>query len=218
MVVTLRGVEALVSKLNSLQQNQIPFATSRAVNALAYEVQRDTINRLLPSKFNLRNDWWRPGRKTGVNFFKSHKRQKPIKAIVNTLAPFMELQETGGEKQPRPGHAFIPIPTYNAQPDKKQMIRPNRRFKALVTGGKGGRRTLAHKGNVWLETLRQKGPRVAVRLLDDARLPIATMYVGKTSVTIKPRFGFRENAGKIVERNFHTIFEREMAQAIATAK
>lgn len=213
------GIDKAIDKLTDLQKLQIPFAESRTVNALAYGVQQDTIRRLLPEKFNLRTDWWKPGRKTGVNYFPSHKRQYPeVKAIVNTLAPFMEMQETGGTKRPRPGEAFIPVPTYNAQPDKKQRIRPNRRYRALVKGGKAGRRTLMHRKSPWIGTLKNARPSVAVRLLDEFRLPIAVMYHGVDSVTIKPRFGFRANAQRYFNENHQTIWNREIANALATAR
>lgn len=219
LTVDERGISEMISKLTDLEKNQIPFAESRAVNALAYSIQRDTINRLLHEKFILRNDWWRPGRKTGVNYFPSHKKQFPnIFAIVNTLAPWMELQETGGVKKPKPGQAYVAVPTGNAQPNKREVIRPNRRVRALIGGGRGARRTLAHQSNPWVSTLRNGKPSIAVRLLDKSRLPIAVMYVGKDSVTIKPRFGFKANAKKIVDRDYLTVFNRELKQAIATAK
>lgn len=215
--IDLTGFEKAVGKIEREQMRQIPFAISRTINAIAYEVQRDTIDHLLPEKFTLRNDWWRPGRKTGVNFFPSNKRQNPIKAIVNTLARFMEMQETGGVKTPKGGDNYVPVPTWNAQPDKKQIIRPNRRYRALVLGKSAGKRTLTNKGSWWITTLRQSTPRVAVRLLDDFRLPIATMYIGKSSVTIKPRFGFKANAQRICDSRYQQIFAREWNHAINTA-
>ena len=219
LTIEEKGISEVVSKLNDLEKTQIPFAESRAVNALAYAIQRDTIERLLPSRFILRTDWWRPGRKTGVNYFPSNKKQFPnIFAIVNTLAPWMELQETGGIKRPKAGQAYVAIPTGNAQPNKREVIRGSRRAGALIGGGRGARRTLAHQGNPWVSTLRNAKPSIAVRLLDKFRLPIAVMYVGKDSVTIKPRFGFRENAKKIVDSKYLEVFNRELEAAIKTAK
>lgn len=233
LTLNVSGDTALISKLTDLQKRQIPFAESRTVNALAYAVQRDTINRLLPEKFILRNDWWKPGRKTGVNYFPSNKSQFPnVRAVVNTLAPWMEFQETGGIKRPRAGSAFVPIPTFNAQPDKRQVVRPNRRFRQLTTQagsivnqktgakskGTGARRTLYHRGSPWIGTLRNGKPSVAVRLLDKFRLPIAVMYLGADSVVIKPRFGFKDNALRIFKENYQAIWQREITHAIATAK
>lgn len=215
-----RGItyDQIVSQLTDLEKLQIPFAESRAVNALAYSIQRDTINRLLPERFNLRNDWWKPGRKTGVNYFPSNKRQFPnIQAVVNTLAWFMEKQETGGVKTPPTGEAFVAIPTYNAQPDKKQLIRSNRTFKQLVNGRANGRRTLKHRGNHWITSLKGGRPSVAVRLLDKFRLPVAVMYIGKSSVKIRPRFGFRDNAKRIIDQDWQEVFNRELQHALDTA-
>lgn len=219
MRVSIKEQSAKVAANLGKAQKQIPFAESRAVNALAYSVQRDTIERLLPEHFTLRTDWWKPGRKTGVNYFPSHKRQFPnIIAKVNTLASFMEKQETGGVKTPPPGQNFVAIPTRAAQPDKRVLIRPNRRFRAL-TGKLRGSRTLTRGGNPWDNRIKPAGRAdIAVRLLDKYRLPLAVMYIGKTSVTIKPRFGFRANATAIVERDFQRVFDRELKQAIATAK
>jgi hypothetical protein len=216
--VQVTGVQQVTNNLISIQRKQIPFATSRAVNACAYAVQRDTIEVLLPSKFTLRTDWWKPGRKTGVNYFPSNKRQTPIKAIVNTLAWFMEDQEIGGTRGPSPGQPYRAIPTYSAQPNKRERIRSNRTFRQLVTGKRAGRRTLAHRGDWWIKSLKNGIPSVAVRLLDKHRLPIAVMYIGKASVTIKPRFGFVANATKLVSEIYQPIFDRELKAAIQTAR
>lgn len=219
LTIDEKGLDSIISGLTDLEKNQIPFAESRAVNALAYKVQRDTIDNVLPKNFTLRTDWWRPGRKTGVNYFPSHKKQFPnIFARVNTLAPWMELQETGGVKKPKPGQAYVAVPTGNAQPNKREVIRSNRRVGALINGGKNSRRTLMHQRNPWVSTLRNGKPSIAVRLLDKYRLPIAVMYVGKDSVTIKPRFGFVANAKRIVDRDFLQVFEKELNNAIKTAK
>lgn len=213
----VKGLEGALGKIGQSQRRHIPFVVSRTVNAIAYKIQRDTIERLLPEKFILRTDWWRPGRKTGVNYFPSNRKQTPIKAIVNTLAKFMELQETGGVKKPRPGDPYVAIPTWNAQPTKTEVIRPGRRYRQIAFGKKAGRMTLTHQGNPWISTLKNGKPSVAIRLTSD-RLPIAVMYIGKDSVAIKPRFGFKANAQKIFDRNYQQIFSREWANAIATEK
>lgn len=214
--VEIKGLAEFVGKIEQIHQRHIPFIISRTVNGLAYKIQRDTIDRLLPAKFMLRTDCWRPGRKTGVNYFPSNKKQTPIAARVNTLAWFMEKQETGGIKTPRPGDPYVAVPTWNAQPNNHELIRPNRRYRALVQGKKASRMTLAHRGNPWISTLKNGRPSIAVRLTS-ARLPIAVMYIGKDSVTIKPRFGFRANAQRLCNLHFESIFEREWASAIQTS-
>ena len=216
-VLDVSRFDAAVARVDRVWADQIPFAISRTINALAYKTQRDTIDRLLPAKFMLRTDWWKPGRKTGVNYFPSNKKKTPIEARVNTLAWFMQMQEEGGIKKPATGQGWVPVPTRNAQPNITQVIRPNRRFKALVNGKKAGRMTLSHKGSPWIHSLRNGKPSIAVRLTTD-RLPIAVMYIGKDSVTIKPRFGFRANANKIVDANFDKIFAAEFQSAVASAR
>lgn len=220
IAVDEKGLDAMISKLTDLEKRQIPFAESRAVNALAYKIQRDTIDRLLPQRFTLRSDWWKPGKKTGVNYFPSHKSQFPnIFARVNTLAPFMELQETGGTKKPKAGELYVPVPTFNARPNPMELIRPERRYRSLTGKTRSGnRRTLSHRGNYWETGLRNGKPSIAVRLLDDYRLPIAVMYIGKSSVQIKPRFGFVANARRIVDQEYLKVFEKELQHAIATAR
>jgi hypothetical protein len=213
--VEFKGFSGVMANMKNVNARHVPFVMSRTVNGLAYKIQRDTIDRLLPEKFMLRTDWWRPGRKTGVNYFPSNKRQTPIKAKVNTLAWFMERQETGGIKKPRPGDPYVAIPTWNAQPNKHEVIRPNRRHRALVQGKKASRMTLAHQGNPWISTLKNGRPSIAVRLTT-ARLPVAVMYIGKNSVTIKPRFGFKVNGQRICDTHFKEIFDREWANAIST--
>lgn len=214
ITVQEKGLDQIIAGMTDFQKQQVPYAMSRTVNELGYKTQRDTIDRLLPEKFVLRTDWWKPGRKTGVNYFPSHKKQYPnIFAKVNTLAYFMEMQETGGTKKPRGGDPYVAIPTWNAQPTKHEVIRPNRRYRNLVKG----KMTLKHQGNPWISTLKVGQPRVAIRLTTD-RLPIAVMYVGKDSVTIKPRFGFRANAMSIGEKQGKAVMDKWMATALATAK
>ena len=77
--------------------------------------------------------------------------------------------------------------------------------------------TLAHQGNPWISTLKNGRPSIAVRLTT-ARLPVAVMYIGKDSVTIKPRFGFRANAKRIVDENYLMVFDKWLTTALETAK
>jgi hypothetical protein len=208
-------------------KDQIPFALSRTVNTVGWMIQRDTIDRLLPSKFTLRTDWWKPGRKTGVNLFKSNKSQWPdIAAKVNTIAPFMEQQESGGVRTARAPYEYLGIPTKNAQPDRRKVIPASNRLlylmgmathrKKLKGGNSKRNRVIEIEGSVWA-TMRSGKPAVYIRAGKD-RLPIRAMYYGVKSKTIKPRFGFYKNGERIINENFERVFNAEFLNALATAK
>lgn len=219
ITVEEKGLDQIIAGMTDFEKQQVPYAMSRTVNELGYKTQRDTIDRLLPEKFILRNDWWKPGRKTGVNYFPSHKKQYPnIFAKVNTLAYFMELQETGGIKIPKSGEQYVPVPTYVAQPNKRSLAPTHLRFRQLTQTKSGTGRTLKQRGSYWITSLKNPRPTIAVRWLDHARLPIAAMYFGLASVTIKPRFGFRANAMSIGEKQGRAVMDKWMTTALATAK
>lgn len=204
----------MVQSLKSLK-NQIPYATSRTVNTLGKMVQADTIGRVLQERFTLRTGWWRSGRKYGVNYFASNKKQADIKAIVNTQAPFMVLQETGGQKIPKAGYQYVAVPTKHAWPDRKKLIPYHSRFSSLTREFKRRKsRTLSHGGNFWVKLPHEKDPVIAIR---GPNGKLRVMYRGRGSVTIKPRFGFRKNAERIVDENRGAVWRREFALALATA-
>lgn len=227
MIYVESNIAAVSGWLKDAVNNQIPFAASRTFNIVGRMIQDDTINRLLPSKFTLRTDWWKPGRRTGVNLFKSNKRQWPdIEAKVNTRAEFMEHQETGGTRTAHAPYEYLGIPTANAQPDKKKPVPPANRLlylmgmathrKKLKGGNSKRNRVVEIEGSVWAK-LRNGKPTLYIRAGKD-RLPIRAMYFGVKSKTIKPRFGFYKNGEKIIDTNFDRVFQGELLNALATAK
>lgn len=199
---------------------QIPFGVALGLNRTAKTIQRDTVDRLLPSKFILRTDWWTPGLKYGVNYFGATKQQWPNQfAIVNTKAPWMVLQEEGGSKPKPVGHDLIPVPTTGLQPDKRQRISHRYRFRTLTKTKSGGKFTLRNKrtDSPWILGVLSPTPGIFIRPTKH-RLPIFRLYVGYTHVTIKPRFGFYKNAAEIVARDLNRNMDTGIQFAIATAK
>src|SRR5208283_344306 len=129
--IQVNGIKEITDKLSDLQQNQIPFALSKALNTTAYAVQ-DNIFKTLPDQFKLRTGWWQPRSPWGFKVVKAEKRNLIV--TVGTEAPWMMLQESGGLKVAHNGHKYIAIPTDNVPRTGNGLIREDQRPAYLLRG------------------------------------------------------------------------------------
>lgn len=97
-------------------QRQVPYASARACNDTALQVQRWTISERLPEAFTLRArgaPWWKPGTRLGFNIKFANKANP--EAVLGTQADWMKIQETGGTKQAHGHRLAIPTPAWKAR-------------------------------------------------------------------------------------------------------
>jgi hypothetical protein len=108
----------------------VRFATSRAINDIAVEVQKETVNHVLPDKFTLRSKgapWFKPGNRFGFNAKFSSKDN--LQATVGSQADWLKLQEEGGTKQIA-GHRLA-IPSTEWKP-KPEIMAANKKPRAIL--------------------------------------------------------------------------------------
>lgn len=100
----------------------VRYASSRAMNDLARDIQKETQDRILPDKFTLRSKgapWYRHGNRFGFNAKFASKDN--LSASVGSQADWLKLQEEGGTKQIS-GHRLA-IPTTDWKPTRDMMTR-----------------------------------------------------------------------------------------------
>jgi len=117
----LQSFDRVLKTLTDIPK-QVAFATSRALNDTAREIQQFTVSKLLPEKFILRSKgapWFRPGTKYGFNISFSTKTR--LEARIGSQADWLRLQEEGGIKRVS-GHRLA-IPTEALKPKSAIMRR-----------------------------------------------------------------------------------------------
>jgi hypothetical protein len=194
-IVVQDNIKEFTQQLNYIQRNQVPFATSRAINDTAVDAQESVVKNVQHNFKNLKR-WWLRQQPTGIKVRFSNKRL--LTARVFTDVYFAERQEKGGVKTPRTGkNLAIPMPAvprkYRTSHGAKQMMQE--RKNVFKVEGKG--------------IFQRRGKK---------RYPIQLLWALAPSAQVKPRFHFEEIIGKVVKRRFNTHFQKRMQQALDSAK
>lgn len=188
-------IKTTLSQVVKITQ-QVPFATAKALNATAQEVQAaEGAN--MGRQLHVRTDWWKPGRMFGINIaFASKTNQE---ARVGSKADWLKLQEQGGNKVP--AKKLLAVATIGgARPDLLAPIpranAPRRLKQGFVLQFKSGKRGL------YIREGKQ----------------IHLMFTLITGAKVKGVLGFDETGRSIVDRRYETNFDLAFAEAVRTAK
>jgi hypothetical protein len=197
---TIQGLNELITDLDDISRNQLPFGTAVALTRTAQDVQREIIAQL-SRRFTIRTGWWRPGSAMGINMKIATKENQ--QATVWTAAPFMILQETGGTKTP-PGQ-FLAMPT--------EQVRRR---------GGGGRipagqfpHALIASGAAWVGKDRAGELVIFQRV---GKRKVIVPYILKPSAKIHPRFEMIQTGIDVIDARWKQNWYVEMGKAIQTAK
>lgn len=199
--------EKLIGGMTDLMREQVPYATSRAVNDVALMIQQGE-REAMKQNFNIRRQWVLDGVRI-IQF--SNKGQDPITAILD-IAPdrsFLNKFEEGGMKTPR--GANIAMPTDTVRPSPADVVASALRPKSfgLSGTGKGDRRTFiigsGPGAGIWQRT--GPGPR-------DIRM----LWSFKQSARIGAMLGFRTTARQQAERWWDARFAARFDEAMASAR
>jgi hypothetical protein len=195
-------IDAATRGLDDFALRQVPFATAAALTDTAKDGQsgvQDSLSR----RFTLRNNYVR----SGIRITPATKAT--MMAVVGSLEPFMEKQETGGTKTAR-DHSRVAVPV-EAKRSKRDLIPKGQRPGAL----RGKPKVLAWKGS---NILRRGGAFGILERVGKARYPLRILYWLKRGVHVKPRLGFKPTVEDIVHRRFGPHFVRRLEEAKATAR
>lgn len=209
----LRGVE-----------KQIRFASAVALTHTAKDAQAE-VRKQFPQRFTQRTGWV----PKGIQISAANKSN--LKSSVRVMDHFMALQESGGIKKPQLGKVLgVPV---GARPTPKSITRPSRFPGALLkkkgyfiapitkrslTARSGGTKNTARRLYNKSITTQDLGRMALWRRRGKKRLPIDLIYIFKESVTIKPRFRFKETVRDVALERFPKRFLDALQKALETAR
>lgn len=191
-------------------EDQLPFATSRAVNRIAEEI-RQAEARLIERRFRIVARWM----VRAFRLERSHKRQWPdVHAVVGHPFWATKLHELGDPKtggRAHPGEVFIPTKIVAQMRSRSTGQIPARlRPRALLQEGGAGFRSRTKKFGEVVMLHRADG------LGAGRRLRIA--YLVRSEADLKARFGFGDEAKKLVSARYGDVFGEEMTRAVLSGR
>lgn len=185
-------------------KSQLPFAMSLAVNNTAKLVQYFEVSSQLPSKLTLRNQWFKPGSRFGINIKFSNKEN--LTATVGSRAWWLQLPEFGGTKTPKAGGRFVLTPDSSIRQTSKTLVPKSLKPKKILANKKS-EAFLIKSGDK--EILFQRtGP---------GRNELKPLYYGKPSTQVAPRLSFESSAREKVREVYATEFQKAFKQAVSSA-
>lgn len=201
--------------LTDVQRRQVPFATSLALNRTADEVIHRG-RQLIDQRFTVRRDWVKKG------FRVDRSTRSKLEARVYHKDPFMWLQEHGGEKEPASGKQMVAAPI-GARPTPQTITTPGRWPGALIQRHKAF--TIRKGDTSYLFQRLGRTKRGKIRKNRLSRLPqqgrdpaLRLMYVMKPEVDVPARWGFLDEAQRLINARWPLNFSGFMDYAIRTAR
>ena len=223
MQIDIRSdVKQLTKSLNRIQRKQIPFATSKALNATAFDVRKT-----LQDALDIHLDAPTAYTKRGVQVEKSTKKNLVAKVGFRsksfgkgkgsvTQAEYMKRQISGGLRLPKGQAIPVPVPK-NMKPNKfgniprgkidRLLADKDRYFSGEPKGRKGA-------SGIW-----QRMPANSKRAKSKNKGGRIRMVIAwEPKAQYSPRFPFRQVVAKTVRTNFKLRFETSIKQALGSAR
>ena len=221
MQIDIRSdVKELTRSLNRIQRKQIPFATSKAINTLAFDVRKT-----LQDGLDIHLDRPTPYTKRGVQVEKSTK--KDLKAEIGfrsntfgrgqgeiTQASYMKKQIEGGLRTPKTRSIPVPVPK-NLKTNRYGSIVRGKIQKLLADKDKyfsGVPKGIADSPGIW-----QRMPANSKRKKNKGG-KIRMVIAWEPKAQYSPRFPFNRIVEKTIRTNFRKRFDFELRKALATAR
>jgi hypothetical protein len=200
MTINVLNLSGVQSKIRGIPK-QAKFAASRTINDCLVATQKHTTEKLLPSEYTIRSNWFRPGSRYGFNA----RFAKPANLVgtMGTRADWMELHEEGGTKRPTKARN-VSIPEA-ARPSETAKI-PRRLKPSALLQRKNAFVVRTPEGLSLLLQRNRKTGRATV------------MYVFKPEVGIQPTFRFVPENKRLVLGMYQKRFTENFQKAMSTAK
>jgi len=181
---------------------QMPFAMSQALNATAFDVRKEIVDKTYPQSFDVRNK-----RFAGTMFRVEKATKKKLRASVfdRLKKDYMVDQAEGGIKTPRGNSVAIPARAIKRTSSGK--IGKAKQPRNLLNNGKAYRTSL-RGGQQAIVQPRGRGK--AKRL--------QVMYLLEPRAVIPKRFPFYDDANRVSRQKFDKNFAKAFKRAKATAR
>ena len=212
-------VKELTKSLNRIQRKQIPFATSKALNTVAFDVRK-----MLQDGLDIHMDRPTPYTKRGVQVEKSTKinlvaevgfRSKTFGKGKGstTQASYMKRQIEGGTRKARSKAIPVPVPK-NLKTNKYGSIVRGKIQKLLADKDKyfsGVPKGISDAPGIW-----QRMPANSKRKKPGGKIRMVIAWEPKTQYS--KRFPFKRIVETTVRTNFRKRFDYELREALKTAR
>ena len=183
-------------------RGQMPYATSRALNSLAFDV-RDKVRGSMPQNFTIRRRWV-------VNQLQVKQRanKRQLEAVVGTsdAAKFLAKHEEGGTRTAL--GRYVAIPTRAVKRTKTDQIRKSDRPASLGTKAS----VVDYNGNKWLAL--NKSRKWAQGSASKTRL----LYLLKPRTQIDERLELHEQGQYIIKQRGTQALKDAVDYALKTAR
>jgi len=221
MQIDIRSdVKELTKSLNRIQRKQIPFATSRAINTLAFDVRKT-----LQDGLDIHMDRPTPYTKRGVQVEKSTKIDLVVEVGFRsktfgkgqgstTQASYMKRQIEGGTRKARSKAIPVPVPK-NLKTNKYGSIVRGKIKRLLQDKDKyfsGVPKGIGDAPGIW-----QRMPANSKRKKNQGgKIRMVIAWEPKTQYS--ERFPFKRIVETTIRTNFRRRFDFELREALKTAR
>lgn len=204
------NIPEVSSWLKKVHKDQLPFATSQAINTTAFEIRKQLVDKTYPGAFDLKNKRF-PSVATNVNKSKKTKLEAVIGNWKGQAFDYLPKHAEGGTKKPRGRHIAVPSRELRADyPTKK--IPKSQKPKAI----------LKKKGGFTFVTSKKKLTVIAYRKPKRGKKgksgDIEIKYILIKRAQIDKELPFYEDALKVAEKRYPKNWAKAFEFAIRTAK
>lgn len=210
-IIKIDGIPSVLGVLKTIDKfnNQIPFASSLAINATSIAVQTHVVKKLLPRKFKLRKPWSKPKTRFGINIKFSNK--KNLTSSIGSRAPWLKDHEEGGTRrgraQPNTSNKLLTMPVRDIRQDKRRLVpkkfQPNKIF------------ANTKKPGFWITS---DGEMFLMQRTGKAKRDIRILFTTARTAKIRGDLKYEETGRKIVNKQYQFQFKRALAKAMRTAR
>ena len=207
-IVISSNMKELAARIGA-KQRQIPYAASRALNDIAFEVRNEIVNKTYPRSFQVKNS-----RFAGVLFRVEKSTKATLKATIfdriaregKSNSEYLARQESGGIKISR-SSTNVAIPS--------RFLMTKRNSQGRVPNNLRPRNLLNQKNAFKVKT--KKGSELIMKR--DGRTGAARVYyILSQSARITKRFPFYTDAKMVIRKSWNQTFNKYLEQAMKTAR
>jgi len=195
------NISAVTKAIDAFGKNQMPFATSRALNDTAFSVRKHIVDTTYPKSFQVKNPRFASAM---FRVGKSTKRKLVASVFDRFGKDYMVNQAEGGMKEKRGRYTAIPA-----------QDRPAIRGRAGYERNKP--RTVLGKPKVFVQNV--GGQDMILERRTKKPYPLKRLYLlEEKNIRIPKRFPFYEQGNAVAQRDFSRAFRKRFAEAKRTAR
>ena len=190
-------------------KDQLPYATSIALNDTAFQVRKELVDHTYKKAFNMKNPRF-ASFVTNVKKAKKNDLTASVGNLKSKVFDYLVLHSEGGIKKPRGRHLAIP------SRDLKE------KYPGKIPKSQRPKNIMKKKGGFTFKTKKQGIPIIAYRKVKRGKKgksgDIEIKYILVEMGKIDKELMFYEDAKKVIDKNYTKNFIQAFTRAIRSAK